>query len=100
VDRTPREILLERLRDLTVIQIEMITDATEIYKDLAISGDDLDDLILWIHGHFGVDFSEMRIRDFAPGEGVGFRLKKYLSLTVADLLEAVENRRFRPKRLY
>jgi acyl carrier protein len=96
------------LRGMSAHQDEPITDATELYYDLGLSGVDLSDVIIEIRRHFGTDFSELELPHYAPGEGGhGFDLNlvrqfrewrgehTYQSLTVSSLVEAVQAGRWK-----
>ena len=78
-----------------------ITLTTELYYDLGLAGDDLFEAITAIHARFGTDFSAMDLKLYAPGEAEALfsldglrewlgRRRRYRSLTVALLAEAVE----------
>jgi len=101
-----REVILEHvvgvLRSVTMSEAEAITEATELYYDLGLSGEDLADAIDGIGTPCGTDFSRMDLRRYAPGEGYdpGFSIvrdfrewrgkRTYRSLTVASLTEAIQ----------
>ncbi|MBC6983818.1 DUF1493 family protein [Caulobacter sp. 17J80-11] len=93
-----RERVVAKLRELTFLKDKPIADDTEVYADLAIDGDDLEDLARWMAQAFGVDVSRAELGRFAPEAGkpaLGwFGLRAYKSLTVTDLLDAVETRRW------
>ena len=80
---------------------------TELYRDLGIYGDDLAfDVVLWAQREFGVVEGSLRLGDYAPGEhpfrGVlrflaklaGKKERTYKSLTVRDVITAIETRRW------
>lgn len=74
-----------------------LSEATEIYFDLRISGDDLYELLAWIAGEFKVDFSGMKLGEFAPHEGAELWppiTKPYKSLTIGALFRAVDARKW------
>lgn len=101
-----REITLEHvvgvLRGVTTSESEAVTEATELYYDLGLSGEDLADAIDGIRAPYGTDFRGMDLRRYAPGEGYdpGFNIlrdlregrgkRTYRSLTVASLIEAIQ----------
>jgi len=101
-----REIILEHvvgvLRGVTTSESEAVTEATELYYDLGLSGEDLADAIDGIRAPYGTDFRGMDLRRYAPGEGYdpGFNIlrdlregrgkRTYRSLTVASLIEAIQ----------
>ncbi|MGO4687445.1 DUF1493 family protein [Brevundimonas sp. 2YAF1] len=101
-----REVILEHvvgvLRRMTLSEMEPITEATELYYDLGLYGEDLADAIDGIRAPYGTDFSGMDLRRYAPGEGYdpGFNIvrdfrewrgkRTYRSLTVASLIEAIQ----------
>lgn len=83
--------------------VDAITDTTELYYDLGLAGDDLYEAIEAVREPFGVDFSRMDMRRYAPSEtghnfGLdlmrGFRERRgartYRSLTVGSLIEAIQ----------
>jgi hypothetical protein len=83
-----------------------ITPDTELYRDLRMYGDDLAfDLVLWAQREFGVAGS-FRLTDYAPGEQPfrGFwkllgkltreKERQYKSLTVRDVVTAIETKRW------
>jgi hypothetical protein len=82
-----------------------ITPETEIYRDLKMYGDDLFDLVSWAHREFGVHGS-FRLSDYAPLESpfkmlwdflrklIGKRERQYKSLTVQDVVDAIEAKRW------
>lgn len=80
-----------------------ITEATELYYDLGLAGDDLYDAIQAIREPFGTDLRLMDLRRYAPNEvGHNFGLnlvrwmrelsgkRTYCSLTVDVLVRAIE----------
>lgn len=92
-----------------IIRSAMATDIaiapdTEIYYDLHISGDDLDDMLDAVVREFGTDLSAFRLNDFAPSEGVeimrpllkalGIDKASYKSLTVQALTDAIAKGRW------
>jgi hypothetical protein len=88
--------LIEKLHDISVVKDISITPDTEVYYDLRIYGDDFDELYDWIESKYGADFDHMTGR-YIPGEVeiyplilrlFGFR--PYDSLTVGDLIKAIE----------
>lgn len=101
-----REVIFEHvvsvLRRVTLSEAEPITEATELYYDLGLSGEDLADAIDGIRAPYGTDFSKMDLRRYAPGEGYdpGFDIVRdfrewqgkgtYRSLTVASLIEGIQ----------
>lgn len=101
-----REINLEHvvsvLRGVTMSEGAAVTEATELYYDLGLSGEDLADAIDGIRAPYGTDFSGMDLRRYAPGEGYDpglnilrdfrewRRKRTYRSLTVASLIEAIQ----------
>lgn len=101
-----REVILEHvvgvLRRVTMSEAEPITEATELYYDLGLSGEDLAEAIDGIIAPYGTDLSTMDLRRYAPGEGYdpGFNIvrdfrewrgkRTYGSLTVAGLIEGIQ----------
>ena len=93
-----RERIVARLRELSFLKDRPIVDDTEVYADLAIDGDDLEDLARWMAATFAVDVSRAELGRFAPEAGAPalglFGLRAYRSLTVSDLLDAVETKKW------
>ena len=93
-------VLVQRLAATTVVKNVTISDDTEVYFDLRISGQDLYELISWIAREFEVDFSGMNIDDYAPSDGVdllellsfGLWKRRYKSLTVGALRRAIDTK--------
>jgi hypothetical protein len=88
-----RQAVIEKAKYFSVKTIS-VTDDTEIYYDLRISGDDFDELICWMHQTYGTDFSEMK-RRYVPGEVEIYPLitrlfgaHPYASITIGDLVDA------------
>lgn len=75
----------------------------ELYYDLNLSGVEFFQLIAWIAQEFDVDFSSMKVADYAPNEGFEITksmmeligLRPYKSIRVVDLLEAMEVKTWR-----
>lgn len=96
--RTKREIVLEIIRDIARPK-SPIDEATRIYQDLSISGDDAVELIERIHKNCGTSFIGFDFDEYFYNEtedlfyrilhllGRAFRKK---TLTVGELLSAVE----------
>lgn len=97
-----------RLREVSALRYQAmpITPETEIYRDLGIYGDDLAfELVIWATREFGMEGS-FRLSDYAPGEQPFFGLSRwvckligrkepqYKSLTVRDLVAAIEAKRW------
>jgi hypothetical protein len=88
-----REVSAPRVRSL-----ELSCD-TEVYADLGLYGDDLNELIAWIFREFGVE-PNINIAHFAPGEPFLFRFPatwkrqksrgEYDSLKIRDIIAAIE----------
>lgn len=91
------ECFLVRVKESTVRKSDISLE-DEIYYDLRIYGDPLFDLLNDLSEAFGTDFSEMKVTEYAPGEGaelirpilVAFGRKPFLSLKVSDLWDAVQ----------
>lgn len=97
-----REHVANTLKHFTV-QRSSITDQTELYYDLGLTGIDLGEAIEAVRERFGTDFSAMDLRRYAPNEvGHNFGLnlvrefrewrgeRTYRSLTVASIIAAVQ----------
>jgi hypothetical protein len=79
-----------------------ITETTELYYDLGLSGEDLADAVERIGTLYGTDFSSMDLRRYSPAEGYdpGFNIvrvfnewrgkRTYSSLTVACLIDGIQ----------
>jgi hypothetical protein len=104
VDETFRKVE-ERLREILPKAVPIAPD-TELYRDLGLYGDDLAlDLVLWAQREFGVAGS-FRLTDYAPGEQpfrnvwnllgklIGSNECQYKSLTVRDVVTAIETKRW------
>ena len=98
-----RDALLPKLARLAGAKARRIQDDTEIYYDLGLFGDDLDELIEWLGTTFRIDFSSMDIREFGPEEPGDFvprfgdrwlGRRPYKSLKVCDLIQAIDSRRW------
>ena len=81
---------------------QAITLSTELYYDLGLAGDDLEEAMDEIRVRFGTDFSPMDLRRYAANEvshNFGFNLfrafrewrgeQAYRSLTVGRLVDAI-----------
>jgi hypothetical protein len=55
------------LREMSAHEDAGLTDATELYYDLGLAGDDLHNLITEIVRQFGADFTSMKLARHAPG---------------------------------
>ena len=90
--------VLAELRELTAFPDQLRGEATEIYYDTRVSGDDLSDLISGLARQFETDFSAMNLHHFAPGEGaeiirpmlMWFGRRPYRSLTVGKVAAAIQ----------
>jgi hypothetical protein len=101
-----REKIVAQLRLISgpARQHVTITDATEIYYDLRIFGQDLYDFLVWVANEFGVPV-EIDVAQHAPRERMPPLLfrnwqerherekRPYKSLTVRDILGIVERGR-------
>jgi hypothetical protein len=94
--------VVNRIRALLPRQSVPISADTEIHKELKIYGDVLFfDLIVWANKEFGVEIA-ISLGKYAPGEITFFRLtqfikralgvkdREYKSLTVLDIVRAIE----------
>jgi hypothetical protein len=101
VEEHLRMILSPRKRGM------LIGPETELYRDLGIYGDDLAfDVVLWAQREFGVVEESLRFADYAPGEQpfrsiwrflgklTGKKECTYKSLTVRDIVAAIEAKRW------
>ena len=83
-----------------------ITCDTEIFHDLGIYGDDVLELVLWLHKEFGVETTNFNLARHVPGENaflvnwrwlgtlLGIEESQYKSLKVRDILAAIEAQRW------
>jgi len=99
----------ERLHKMTAPQYRTtpITEETEIYQDLGVSGDEIVDLVWWLEKEFGVSANVNPFR-YAPREGafvwilrtirkiMGFGAQ-YESLKVRDIIAVIEAKRWPDK---
>ena len=91
------ERFLARVKESTVRKSDISLE-DEVYYDLKVYGDPLFDLLSDLSEAFGTDFSEMKVNEYAPGEGaelirpilVAFGRKPFPSLKVSDLWHAVQ----------
>jgi hypothetical protein len=80
---------------------------TDLCRDLGIYGDDLAfDVILWAQREFGVVEGSLRFADYAPGERpfcsfwrlsgklTAKKERTYMSLTMRDIVAAIEAKRW------
>lgn len=85
-------------------RVHPIVEDTELYRDLGIYGDEIVDLIWWLNKEFGVQ-TNIDPFVYAPRESPFFTLfrtirkvlgkeTRYKSLKVADILAAIEARRW------
>ncbi len=83
-----------------------ITLETELYRDLGMYRDDIAfDVVLWATREFGIE-GQFHLTDYAPGESLfrflwkplaklmGKKEPQYKSLTVRDIVTAIETRRW------
>jgi hypothetical protein len=76
-----------------------ITPETEVFRDLRIYGDDLYELVVWLHEKFGVE-TNIELGRYAPPETPFLRLhrliarRKYESLRLRDVVGAIEAKRW------
>jgi len=82
-----------------------IRPETEIYYDLGLYGDDLFELFRWLRQEFGVEV-HVRLSKYAPSETpwlalpkafsrlMGQNASRYASLTVGDIVAAIERGRW------
>jgi hypothetical protein len=92
--------LIEKLRDLSGYE-GTIEPSTEVSDDLNIEGDDLEVLLIWLQEAHGVDFSELKAGDLNLNEPPAmirsfFKKRRFKSLTVQSLLNAVTTKRWIP----
>ena len=94
--------IIEKLRELSVMDKCPITEETELYYDLHLSGDDIDRFFEWVHESWGVDLTGLDLSKYSPGEPgslindiarlLGKRL--YKSLPLSRVLNAIEKGRW------
>jgi hypothetical protein len=83
-------------RGVKPYQIKLQAD---LYKDLGLTGDDVDDLFGELHKRLQIDFTEFQFDRHFTGEGLfifgGSRWKKQrIPVTVADLVEAANSKKW------
>lgn len=99
---TAREKVVEWLKRRSAFSDTIaITDSTEIYYDLRVFGDDMDEFLVWLEGEFQVKVYA-KTMDYCPPEGmppIFFRKWRWCrerkqrcfkSITVADIFSAIE----------
>ena len=94
--------IIEKLRELSVKDKCPITEKTELYYDLHLSGDDIDRFFEWVYESWDVDFTGLDLSQYSPGEPgslindiarlLGKRL--YKSLPLSRVLNAIEKGRW------
>ena len=105
MDETFRKVE-ERLRQISG-WTGSITPETEVYADLGTYGDDLFELVTWMHNEFGVEpVHGDNVFVYAPTETSLFPVRKlvkrllgiaprqYKSLKVRDLVSVIEKKRW------
>jgi hypothetical protein len=92
-----RAAFLRRVREMTIFPNVPIVEQTRVVDDLAITGDDLYELVEWMRSHFGIDFTNMDISEYSPGEGFEFQVRTYKPLSVGDLIQCIRIGRFELK---
>jgi hypothetical protein len=60
-----------------------ISDATEIYYDLGLYGDDIFDLVVWAKKELGIAFP-LELKKYAPAETNFFRIRRWLQRTIGE----------------
>ena len=93
---------LVRMRVAHLVAINVVEESMELYYDLRISGWDLDSLVGWAENEFKTDFSRFDVNAYGPGEGAELvrpiahmiGLRPYKSVTVGDLLDAIQRGRW------
>jgi hypothetical protein len=75
-----------------------------LWHDLKIGGEDAHEIIMFVHKNFEVNFDDFVFNDYFPDEGLSFRdvaakvrkfpLSSKKELTVADLLQMIQTKRF------
>ena len=95
---TTREKIFNLLKQRSAYASKMpITDDTEIYYDLRLSGTDLYEFLVWVGKEFNVEF-KINLPEYSPSEGWDpfffrewrLRHRPYKSLKVGDILIAIE----------
>ena len=90
--------IIDRLSALSAIDpLPKITATTELYNDLSIYGDDLDEFVGWVADRYQVDFSHAKFSRYGPSEGgVGLlemfgivSRRKFEGLPVQKFLNAI-----------
>ena len=84
-----------------------ITSETEVYADLGLYGDDIFELVLWMHKEFGVEPTHSdNVFVYAPTEMTFFGIResikrllgisprRYKSLKVRDLVSVIEKKQW------
>jgi hypothetical protein len=102
MDPQTREKVIAHIKQMTTWGKKIpIADATEIYYDLYIYGDDLYELVIWLRKEFGVQ-TNINLREYGRREGlypILFRKwrrrrererRPYRSLKISDILKVIE----------
>ncbi|MDP9103109.1 MAG: hypothetical protein M3N05_03765 [Pseudomonadota bacterium] len=92
------ERLVAKLRELSAYEGGVTPDLDVVY-DLFLGGDDLDDLLTWLHQDGGVDVSDVMSKDLPLNEPPErthtlFGKRKFKSMTVGGLVRAMQNKRW------
>ncbi len=104
--------VVQLVANVSGVRPSEITPVTEIWNDLRIGGDDLDELLLSFQQRFGVEMQGVDLRIYAPDElgtslciawdwvAPKLHLKKatFPSLTVADLIAAAQSKTWTTRR--
>lgn len=95
MDRSEKmQAIITIIKDISVVPETPMTENTEIFYDLHISGDDLDDLFIRMSGIFNLDTEHMISGTYGPAEGAeiirplkhALGGRPYKSLTIKDLI--------------
>lgn len=103
MDKYTYRKVVEKLTTMASLKTDLTTigPETEIYQDLRIYGDDLFELLIWINDEFDVQII-IEGAKYAPGETPFFAItqairkalgggrKRYKSLTVRDIVQAID----------
>lgn len=90
--------VVDKIKRITAQTEFTIQEDTEIYHDLRISGDDLEEILRWAELNFGNVFLIENFWRYAPGETgewcdelrvLFFRKSKFPSFTIRDFVDAI-----------
>lgn len=85
-----RAALIEFLRPRSFEPVDNLSDDTDIYSDLGINGGDLGDVFDWTTATYGTDCSSVTPKHYNINEPPSWGRTDYFSVTIREVLDAVE----------